>query len=465
MATFHYDYEYLLTWKPKKERLIRPVYQSLARALEEDIASGHLPAGTKLPPQRELANFLDIHFTTVTRAYKICELKGLIYAVTGSGTFVSASEAKEVTLAANLGSAPLIDLGFVSSFENCNELLTTTIKKVLAQQNFPSLATYDFPTGLPRHKEIGLRWLSALGVPTDGNHMAIVSGTQNGLALALFSLFAPGDRIAVDTYAYANFIELAKMYHLRLIPISGDQEGMSPEALAMQCRQSPIRGLFLVPSGNNPTTVIMSETRKKALARIIRDQALIVIEDDIMAFLTAGLVPDYEGPLCRLVPDQTVYLCGTSKSICSGLRVAYMVFGEPFRENLLKALYTINVKTSSVDAEIVSAVIASGKAREIVEKKRILAQKRQALFDHYFPNSDYCGHPYSFFRWLPISDKRSGTEIEQELLTHGIRVYHSDRFLSGHREDSRYLRIALSTADTEEKLSRGLEILRQQVRL
>ena len=142
-----------------------------------------------------------------------------------------------------------------------------------------------------------------------------------------------------------------------------------------------------------------------------------------------------------------------------------MVFGEPFRENLLKALYTINVKTSSVDAEIVSAVIASGKAREIVEKKRILAQKRQALFDHYFPNSDYCGHPYSFFRWLPISDKRSGTEIEQELLTHGIRVYHSDRFLSGHREDSRYLRIALSTADTEEKLSRGLEILRQQVRL
>lgn len=106
MATFHYDYEYLLTWKPERERLTRPVYQSLAKALEDDIASGALPAGTKLPPQRELANFLDIHFTTVTRAYKICELKGLIYAVTGSGTFVSASEANEVTLAANLGSAP-----------------------------------------------------------------------------------------------------------------------------------------------------------------------------------------------------------------------------------------------------------------------------------------------------------------------------------------------------------------------
>lgn len=196
----------------------------------------------------------------------------------------------------------------------------------------------------------------------------------------------------------------------------------------------------------------MTDRRKKALARIIRDHGLILIEDDIMAFLTAGLLPDYQGPLYRLVPDQTVYLCGTSKSICSGLRVTYMVFGEPFRENLLKALYNINVKTSSVDAEIISAVIASGKAREIVEKKRLLAKKRQALFDRYFPNGGNCGHPYSFFRWLPIADTRRGAEIEQELLTHGIRVYHSDRFLSGHHEDARYLRIALSTVDTGRNL-------------
>lgn len=107
MSTFHYDYDYLLTWKPEKSRLTRPVYQSLARALEEDIAKGILPAGTKLPPQRELANFLDIHFTTVTRAYKLCELKGLIYAVTGSGTFVAANEAQEVTISAASGASPI----------------------------------------------------------------------------------------------------------------------------------------------------------------------------------------------------------------------------------------------------------------------------------------------------------------------------------------------------------------------
>lgn len=461
---FYYDYDYLLTWKPDKNKLKRPIYQSLAALLEEDIANGTLPAGTKLPPQRELANYLEINFTTITKAYKICELKGLIYAITGSGTFVSASEAKSVTIAMESSGQRVIDLGFVSSFEQCNEMLSSTAKRVLSQQRFPRLATYDFPTGMPWHKQIGLRWLQHLGVETDEKHLAIVSGTQNGLALALLALFEPGDRLAVDTYAYANFLELAKMYHLQLIPVSSDGEGMLPDQLDFQCRQNTLKGIFLVPSCNNPTTVMISERRKQDLAQVIKKHHLILVEDDIQAFLTAGLVTDYRGPLFRLLPEQTVYLCGTSKSICSGLRVAYMAFGEPLRERLLKTLYITNVKTSSLDAEVITAVIASGKAREIVEKKRLLALERNQLFDYYFPGQAPSGHPYSFYRWLPIKDTRRGVDVERSLLQQRIRVYHSDRFLSGHRQKQRYLRIALSTVTAADKFKEGLQTLAEILR-
>lgn len=80
---------YPMSWKPKLEELARPYYLSLANMLEREIAEGKLKAHTKLPPQRELADFLDLNLSTITRAYKVCELKGLLYAVTGSGTFVS----------------------------------------------------------------------------------------------------------------------------------------------------------------------------------------------------------------------------------------------------------------------------------------------------------------------------------------------------------------------------------------
>lgn len=227
---------------------------------------GLFTARTKLPPQRELADFLDINFTTVTRAYKLCELKGLLYAVTGRGTFVSASAAQSIKISTDGLPHESIDLGFAASFEQCNSMISETAKKVLEKRQFAHLASYDYPSGMPHHKAAAINWLKSLGMETDLDHIAIVSGTQNGLALTLFALFDPGNRIAADTYTYANFIDLAKMYHLQLVPISGDSEGMSAELLEEQCRVNPIQGIFLMPSCCNPTTTIISERRKHKLA-------------------------------------------------------------------------------------------------------------------------------------------------------------------------------------------------------
>ena len=67
---------YPMSWKPDIANMKPPLYKSLASSLEEDILNGLLNPGDKLPPQRELADFLDINLSTITRAFKICELKG-----------------------------------------------------------------------------------------------------------------------------------------------------------------------------------------------------------------------------------------------------------------------------------------------------------------------------------------------------------------------------------------------------
>ena len=43
---------YHMSWKPRRDRLTAPIYLSLAAMLEEDILSGLIPRGTRLPPQR-----------------------------------------------------------------------------------------------------------------------------------------------------------------------------------------------------------------------------------------------------------------------------------------------------------------------------------------------------------------------------------------------------------------------------
>lgn len=452
---------YPMSWKPDKKALKRPFYHSIAALLEQDILNGYLAPGTKLPPQRELADFLDLNFTTITRAYKICEVKGIIYAVTGSGTFVAPNAPRSITISTD-NMENQIELGFVASFEQTNGIVTDTLQKVVNKSYLEQLLNYNDPTGIPHQKKAALNWMESFGIQTNQDHISIVSGAQNALAIALAALFEPGNRIATDIYTYSNFIELAKMFHIQLIPILGDQFGMLPDELEKLCRQTNIHGIFLMPSCSNPTTVMISDLRKHELAVVIRKHRLILIEDDIHAFLTAGIIPDYQQPMFNLLPEQSIYICGTSKSICSGLRVAYMVYGETFREKITHAIFNINVKTSSFDAEVITELILTGKAHEIVALKKQLAQSVSAIYSEYFPiNNMDIGHPLSFYRWLPIQGHDHASKLEMELRRHGVRVFHSNRFLSGHTTANDYLRIALSSTKSLDELKIGLDILKQ----
>ena len=117
---------------------------------------------------------------------------------------------------------------------------------------------------------------------------------------------------------------------IRLVPISGDKEGILPDVLENHCRLQQLNGIYLVPNYHNPTGHIMRQSRKEALAAIIRKYQLLAIEDDIYGFLLEK--PTL--PLAHFAPDHTCYICSLSKSICSGLRIAYLTFPTRFAADI-----------------------------------------------------------------------------------------------------------------------------------
>lgn len=66
-----------------------PIYQQLVDAIHSDIKSGVLPAGTRLPTVRDLAERLHLACGTIKKAYDELETLGLIEMTRGRGTFVS----------------------------------------------------------------------------------------------------------------------------------------------------------------------------------------------------------------------------------------------------------------------------------------------------------------------------------------------------------------------------------------
>ena len=66
----------------------RPIYTQICDGIREQILSGILVSGDKLPSVRELATQLTINPNTIQRSYRQLEVDGWITTVPGKGCFV-----------------------------------------------------------------------------------------------------------------------------------------------------------------------------------------------------------------------------------------------------------------------------------------------------------------------------------------------------------------------------------------
>ena len=176
---------------------------------------------------------------------------------------------------------------------------------------------------------------------------------------------------------------------------------------------------------------------------MIERHGLILVEDDAYAFL----LPREFRPLAAAIPDRTVYICGTSKSLCAGLRVAFLAFPEAFRAHLASGVTTINLKTVSFNAEIIAQLILDGRAEEIVERKKALAAERAAVYRRVFPHDDGL----------------DGDRLEQAARERGVHLLASRRFAVGARRPEAFARLAISSPQSEEELSRGLRTVKELI--
>ena len=66
-----------------------PLYRQIVAQVIAQIEDGSLPVGTLLPPERKLADRLNVNRTTVVTAYRDLVATGMVEARVGRGTWVS----------------------------------------------------------------------------------------------------------------------------------------------------------------------------------------------------------------------------------------------------------------------------------------------------------------------------------------------------------------------------------------
>ncbi|GAB1805993.1 aminotransferase-like domain-containing protein [Priestia megaterium] len=448
---------YPMSWKPSVDKTRKPIYQSIAGQLEQDIIKGVLLPGTKLPPQRELADYLDLNLSTISKAFKVCELKGLLSATVGSGTFVSYDALSNAYLLEDIKPSHLIEMGATLPDNDSYEPLLLQLKDMLQETDYEKWFSYGRPGESLWQKDAAVKLMRRGGFKTTVDHILFANGGQNAIAAILASLCQPGDRIGVDHHTYPGLKTVAAMLSVQLVPIKSKNYEMSPTAFEYACKNDNIKGIYLIPDYHNPTACCMSVENRERLAVIAKKYNQFIIEDATYHLHHKQPMP----AVASYAPEQVIYIASLSKSIAPGLRLAYVAAPSRFKEPISKALYNLNISVSPLLAELTARIIVSNQFEPLVENHRQQAILRNRIANQHLENYICLGMETGIFRWLLLPEKITGAEFETLAAQQGVQVYAAERFVVGNSCPDRAVRIAVCAPKTIGELEQGLIILKR----
>ncbi len=433
---------------PPRGQRTGPIYQSIADAIGREVELGRLKPGDRLPTQRVLARQLGVTLTTVTRAYLEAQRRGLLNGEVGRGTFVrpaavdiEGGERGVLDLAVN----SLMPLPFM---EEIADRLAAAIPRSAAARVF----AYQPNAGARHNRAAGAAWIASAGVEAPIDRVVLTAGGQHAILVTLMALCSPGDEILVEGFTYPGMIDVASQLHLRLRPVPMDSEGITPESLDLACRAGTPKALYCMPSLQNPTATLMSETRRREIASVAIAHQLTVIEDDVYGFLS----PESK-PLSSFLPaDQVFYITSTSKSIAPGIRIGYLLAPASMTERISVSVLRTLVNAPPAMAELATSLINDGVASRIVEWKRKEIAARQEIATRVLRDLSVQTHPCSPHMWVRLPEPSGSDAFVARARHRGILLNAASSFTVDHEPGMQAVRIALGPPATRSALEDGL---------
>ena len=427
-----------------------PKFKRLAAAIAEEIGSGGIPEGSKMPSYRKLSFALGISEWAVQRAYRELERQSLVVPRTGDGSYVLGPSPQErekfanapVELARRGSNAPFTDLSRnqflledgLGEWAGLYDLSGTGGARMF------SLLNYTDERGLPAHREAGAKWMLNHGLDVPPDDVFCTNGSQHGIHLAMSAFLRMHDAIAVDEYTYPGLLALARRMGVRTVGVRRDAKGMCPDDLAGKARRNRITALFTTPTVQNPLNYQMPDDRRDEIAGVCRRENLFIIEDETQGVLLGQPFRTFYERL----PEQTALVSGMSKALSSGLRVGYTAVPARSRQRFAQAMKDVCWMATPVSHEIAMRCIDTGFAGESMARIRTEIDRRRKLIDPVLAEVEYSSADRSPHYWIALPKGKADEDAAASLERRNVKVSPSHQFHSGHRQARHYIRASIT---------------------
>ena len=298
------------------------------------------------------------------------------------------------------------------------------------------------------------------GRAVNADHIVVSNGSKQSLFNVCFTLFGPGDVVAIPAPAWVSYPQIVYLSRARPVLVPGDPEWSLKVSVRDLDRVVPgARGLVLC-SPCNPTGAVYTHAEINAIAQWARDRKVWVIADEIYRRIHYGTGPS---PSFLDLPDEllerVVVIYGVSKAYAmTGWRIGIALAPGPVAK-AMAALQSHTTTGANHPAQIAAAA-ALGDDRVEGDVTRMVAEFRKrrdvvvGRFRQDLPGVEFVeplGAFYFFFR-VDSFGGIGGTEFCTRLVTTtGVALVPGSAF-----GDDRYVRLsyAASTEQIEKALHR-----------
>jgi GntR family transcriptional regulator / MocR family aminotransferase len=383
------------------------LHRQIYRELRGAILAGRVAPGQRIPSTRALAQHLGISRATVSLGYEQLTSEGYLETSQGSGTCVCRELPDDLrkpdTTPANQ-SVP------------AREVALSPAGRALVRMSFPLLAVeelpYDFRHGRPaleafpmaiwnrllaRHGRAQRREMldyepdprghrplreaivahlrQTRAVQCRADQVIIISGAQQALDLALRVLVQPGETVAMENPGYPGASCAFRAHGARLLALPVEEGALSLEPLT---RTSRCRLVYVTPSHQYPTGIVLSLAQRLELLERCRHTGARILEDDYDSEFRYGgrPLPSMQG----LDSHGSVIYVGTfSKSMFPALRVGYLVAPLDLVDVLARARWAMDRQTPSLEQYALNDFLREGHLDSHIRKMRLLYGRRREV--------------------------------------------------------------------------------------
>ena len=364
----------MLTYELKKSPGV-PLYEALYRCIRQDILSGVLRPGEKLPSKRALAQNLEVSKITVETAYSQLLSEGFIRSVEKVGYFIETVEGHSAHTVPSEGIPE-------ETLPTCRIDLTDT-----GAQHFPfsvwsrlqrevmldygEKLLLPLPNrGIPELRQAIADHLAAFrGMQVDPQNILIGAGTDF-LYNLLIQLLGRDKVYAVEEPGYGKIRRIYAAGGVNCVSALLDEEGVRPESLA----EADV--LHFSPSHQFPTGLVTPVGRRmELLSWAVRGNKWIIEDDYDTEFRLEAYPKSAMQSLDR--SGRVIYMNSFSKSLAPSIRISYMILPPALMQQFQQKLGFYSCTVPSFDQYTLARFLSRGHFEKHINRMRKFYRTRR----------------------------------------------------------------------------------------